>query len=94
MSKFPFYKQHDAMDCSPTCLRTIAKHHGVNHSIQALRQLSEIGKDEESFFDDLSESGEEAISMERLIEDVLGSSSLVEQGLLKAVNHQALLRAK
>ncbi|MEI7587550.1 cysteine peptidase family C39 domain-containing protein [Runella sp.] len=45
MSKFPFYKQHDAMDCSPTCLRTIAKHHGVNHSIQALRQLSDIGKD-------------------------------------------------
>lgn len=33
------------MDYSPTCLRTIAKHHGVNHSIQALRQLSEIGKD-------------------------------------------------
>jgi hypothetical protein len=56
--------------------------------------VSDIGREEESFFDDLSESGEEAISMERLIEDVLGSSSLVEQGLLKAVNHQALLRAK
>jgi ATP-binding cassette subfamily B protein len=45
MSKFPFYKQHDAMDCGPTCLRMIAKHYGVNHSIQALRQQSEIGKD-------------------------------------------------
>ena len=45
MSKFPFYKQHDAMDCGPTCLRMVAKHYGVNHSIQALRQQSEIGKD-------------------------------------------------
>jgi hypothetical protein len=49
---------------------------------------------EESFLDDLSESEETAISMERLIEDVLGSSSLVEQGLFKSLNHQALLRAK
>ncbi len=45
MSKFPIYHQHDAMDCGPTCLRMVAKHYGVTHSIQALRQQSEIGKD-------------------------------------------------
>lgn len=26
--KFPFYKQLDAMDCGPTCLRMIAKFYG------------------------------------------------------------------
>lgn len=25
---FPFYKQLDAMDCGPTCLRMVAKHYG------------------------------------------------------------------
>ncbi|WP_041342271.1 peptidase domain-containing ABC transporter [Runella slithyformis] len=45
MSKFPFYHQLDTMDCGPTCLRMIAKYHGVSHSLQSLRQLTEIGKD-------------------------------------------------
>jgi ATP-binding cassette subfamily B protein len=39
MSKFPFYKQQDNMDCGPTCLRMIAKYCGRNHSIQRLRTL-------------------------------------------------------
>jgi ATP-binding cassette subfamily B protein len=25
MAKFPFYKQADAMDCGPTCIKMIAK---------------------------------------------------------------------
>jgi ATP-binding cassette subfamily B protein len=25
---FPHYRQHDAMDCGPTCLRMIAAHYG------------------------------------------------------------------
>ena len=36
MSKFPFYKQLDGMDCGPTCLRMIAnimaKHSPCNNS--------------------------------------------------------------
>ena len=28
MSKFPFYKQLDGMDCGPSCLRMIAKYYG------------------------------------------------------------------
>ncbi|TDG95772.1 peptidase domain-containing ABC transporter [Cardinium endosymbiont of Culicoides punctatus] len=41
MSHFPFYKQPDAMDCGPTCLRMIAKHYGRTVSLQKLRMLSE-----------------------------------------------------
>ena len=33
MSKFPFYKQLDGMDCGPTCLRMIAKYYGKTYSI-------------------------------------------------------------
>lgn len=39
--KFPFYKQPDAMDCGPTCLRIISKHYGRCISLEKLRKLSE-----------------------------------------------------
>lgn len=45
MAKFPFYRQADAMDCSPTCLKMIAKYYGKSFSLQALRIKTEIGKD-------------------------------------------------
>jgi len=38
---FPNYKQPDAKDCGPTCLKIIAKHYKKTFSIQQLRQLSE-----------------------------------------------------
>jgi len=41
MSSFPFYKQPDAMDCGPTCLRMVAKHYGRSISLQKLRSISE-----------------------------------------------------
>ena len=40
--KFPFFKQLDAMDCGPSCLRMIAKYHGRSYSIQQLREKSYI----------------------------------------------------
>lgn len=40
--KFPFYKQLDAMDCGPTCLRMIAKFYGKKFSVQQLREQSFI----------------------------------------------------
>ncbi|WP_310586877.1 cysteine peptidase family C39 domain-containing protein [Runella slithyformis] len=43
--KFPIYKQHDAMDCGPTCLRMVAKYYGQSYSAQALRERTQIGKD-------------------------------------------------
>lgn len=32
--KFPFYHQHDANDCGPTCLRMIAAHYGKRYSLE------------------------------------------------------------
>lgn len=40
--KFPFYKQLDAMDCGPSCLRMIARYHGKKFSVQQLREQSFI----------------------------------------------------
>lgn len=38
---FHFYKQHDAMDCGPTCIRMIAKHYGKTIGINNLRNQSQ-----------------------------------------------------
>jgi ATP-binding cassette subfamily B protein len=40
--KFPFYKQLDAMDCGPTCLKMVAEFYGKNYSLQNLRAKSFI----------------------------------------------------
>lgn len=50
MKKFVLYHQHDAMDCGPTCLRMIAKHHGKNFSIQSLRENSHLSREGVSLF--------------------------------------------
>lgn len=41
MIKFPNYRQADAKDCGPTCLKIIAKHFGKVMNIERLRQLAE-----------------------------------------------------
>jgi len=45
MAKFPFFQQHDAMDCGPTCLRMVAKYYGRNFSLQTLREKSYITRE-------------------------------------------------
>lgn len=45
MTKFPFYPQHDAMDCGPTCLRMIAAHYGRNYSLEGLREKSHFTRE-------------------------------------------------
>jgi ATP-binding cassette, subfamily B, bacterial len=41
MSKrFPNFRQHDEMDCGPSCLRIISKHYGKDFSLNFLRSLS------------------------------------------------------
>jgi len=42
---FPYYKQHDAMDCGPACLRMVAKHYGKNYTLQTLRDRSYITRE-------------------------------------------------
>lgn len=41
---FPHYKQHDVMDCGPTCLQIISKYYGKIMNIEKLRTLSQISK--------------------------------------------------
>ena len=38
--KFPHFRQHDEMDCGPTCLRIISKYYGKNYPLDYLRNLS------------------------------------------------------
>jgi ATP-binding cassette subfamily B protein len=45
MSKFPHYRQLDAMDCGATCLRMIAKYYGRLYTAQTLRQRSSITRE-------------------------------------------------
>ncbi len=45
LKKFSLYRQHDAMDCGPTCLRMVAKYYGRRYSAQELRERTQIGKD-------------------------------------------------
>jgi len=61
---FPFYKQHDCMDCGPSCLRMIAKHYGKNFSLQSLRDKSGIHRQGVSLLG-ISEAAE-AIGMRSL----------------------------
>ncbi len=45
MASFPFYKQLDAMDCGPSCLRMVAKHYGKVFTLQTLREKSFITRE-------------------------------------------------
>ena len=42
---FPFYPQHDAMDCGPACLRMVAKHYGKDIDLNTLRQWSSYSRE-------------------------------------------------
>ena len=54
---FPFFKQHDTVDCGPTCLRMIAQHYGKSLSLQMLRDKSGLHREGVSFLG-LSEAAE------------------------------------
>jgi len=45
LKKFPNYKQTEAKDCGPTCIKIIAKHYGKNINTQQLRKLSETTRE-------------------------------------------------
>lgn len=45
LRNFPFYRQLDAMDCGPTCLRMVAAHHGKQYPVQYLRERSYIDRE-------------------------------------------------
>ncbi|WKD85753.1 Toxin RTX-I translocation ATP-binding protein [Polaribacter huanghezhanensis] len=45
MKKFPHYKQTEAKDCGPTCIKMIAKYYGKIINTQQLRTLSETTRE-------------------------------------------------
>ncbi|MEQ6125290.1 peptidase domain-containing ABC transporter [Pseudotenacibaculum sp. MALMAid0570] len=45
MPKFPSYRQTEAKDCGPTCIKIIAKHYGKLINTQQLRDLSETTRE-------------------------------------------------
>ena len=57
MKKFPIYKQTEAKDCGPTCIKIIAKHYGKVINTQQLRDLSETTREGSSLLG-LSEAAE------------------------------------
>jgi ATP-binding cassette subfamily B protein len=74
---FPHYRQLDAMDCGPTCLRMVAKHYGRNYTLQTLRERSFITREGVSMLG-ISDAAESIgfrtsgvkISMEQLKKDI------------------------
>ena len=76
-STFPFYKQPDAKDCGPTCLRIISKFYGKNIPLQQIRVISETTRDGSSLLG-LSDAAEKIgfkslgvqIDFKTLVEDV------------------------
>lgn len=76
MPKLKFFRQHDFMDCGPTCLRMISKYYGKFYSLQTLRDKSDFHKDGVSLLS-LSEAAESiglrsvnvSITFNQLLED-------------------------
>ena len=44
LKSFPYFRQADAMDCGPTCLRMITAHFGKPYGQHQLRELCDISK--------------------------------------------------
>lgn len=43
--QFPFFSQHDAMDCGPACLRMVAAFHGRFFSLEGLRERAHLSRE-------------------------------------------------
>jgi ATP-binding cassette subfamily B protein len=42
---FTYYKQYDAMDCGPTCVKMMAKHYGKTYDLEFLRSQSYLTRE-------------------------------------------------
>ncbi|SHE30246.1 Peptidase C39 family protein [Fodinibius roseus] len=45
MNTSKIYRQYDAMDCGPTCLRMVAKHYGRSYTMDTVRGRSDINRE-------------------------------------------------
>ena len=44
MKRFPHYRQHEQIDCGPTCLRMIDAYYGKRYSLERLREQCHISR--------------------------------------------------
>ncbi len=84
MATFPFYKQLDAKDCGPACLRMIAKYYGKNYNLQTLREKSYITREGVSLLG--ISDGAEAIGF-RTMGVSLSFDQLVKEAPLPLIVH-------
>jgi ATP-binding cassette, subfamily B, bacterial len=84
MPNFPFYRQQDAMDCGPTCIRMLSKYYGKSIGINKLRIHSSYSRE-----------GVSLLGISRAAETVgfktiavkINTSSLIEETLLPCILH-------
>lgn len=84
MAAFPFYKQLDAKDCGPACLRMIAKYYGKSYNLQTLREKSYITREGVSLLG--ISDGAEAIGF-RTMGVSLDFDQLVKEAPLPLIAH-------
>jgi len=81
---FPVYRQFEAIDCGPACLRMIAKHYGKSYSIEYLRDICFVTKEGASLLD--LQSASQSIGL--LARSVLASYAyLAEEAKLPCIAH-------
>src|SRR3989337_1809180 len=73
MLSFPFFKQLDAMDCGPACLKIICKYYGKSLSMKFIRDKCYITREGVSLLD-ISRAAEEiglrTLSLKVSLEDL------------------------
>ena len=84
MSKFPHYKQTDAMTCGPTCLRIISSFYGKKYSLADLVQITHTNREGSSLLG-ISKAAEK-IGF-RTLGVKIPLQNLIEDGQLPCVAH-------
>ena len=78
-NRFPFYHQHDRMDCGPACLQMVAKFYGKFYELETLRDLCYLNKDGVNLIN-LSEAAEQlgfrTLSVQITLEKIVQSTPL------------------
>lgn len=82
--KLPLYRQLDAMDCGPTCLRMVSQYYGKSISLQELRERSQINREGVSLLG-ISEAAEAIGFRTRAVK--LSYTQLAEEALLPCIVH-------
>ncbi|MBE0646252.1 MAG: peptidase domain-containing ABC transporter [Bacteroidales bacterium] len=79
MSRFPFSRQLDTMDCGPACLQMITRFHGKSYSLSTLRDLSHITRDGVTMLgisDAAEEIGYKTLGVKISLEELLNEAPL------------------